>query len=133
MKKIIRHYVVDTAALFFISKIASGLVFEKGIETLLLAGLALMAASLLAKPVINILLLPLNLITFNLFRWLSSTAALYLVTLAVPSFKVVGFVYPGLVNKWFSIPAMHLEGALAYVAFSFILSLITSFVYWIVS
>jgi uncharacterized membrane protein YvlD (DUF360 family) len=133
MKRIIRHYIIDTASLFFVSRIASGFIFERGIETLLLAGIALTAASLLAKPIINFLLLPINLVTFNLFRWLSSTVALYLVTLVVPGFKVAGFFYPGLTSKWLDIPTLNFEGVMALIAFSFILSIITSIIYWIIS
>lgn len=133
MKRILRHFVVDTTTLFLVSRIASGLVFERGFETLLLAGLALTATSLLAKPVINILLLPLNLITFNLFRWLSSAIALYIVTLIVPSFKITGFFFAGFSSQWLDIPAMNLEGILAYVVYAFILSFITGFIYWLVS
>lgn len=133
VKRIVRHYIVDTATLYAITYIASGLVFEEGIKTLLLAGLALMASSILVKPIINLLLLPLNLITFNLFRWLSSAVALYLVTLVVPGFKVVGFSFPGLTSSWVDIPALSFQGVLGYVAFSFLLSIITSVIYWVVS
>lgn len=133
MKRIIRHYVIDTSTLYAISFLASGLVFEEGLKTILLAGLALTAASIVVKPVINILLLPLNLITFNLFRWLSSAVALYLVTLVVPGFKLVGFTFAGFTSSWIDIPAMSFTGVLAFVAFSFILSAITSVIYWVVS
>lgn len=133
MKKILRHFVVDTFTLFAISRIASGLVFENGIETLVLAGVGLTLASLLAKPIINLLLLPINLVTFNLFKWISSAIALYLVTLVVPGFKIVGFSFSGLTSNLINIPTIELGGSLAIIAFSFMLSLITSFIYWIVS
>ncbi len=132
MKKILRHYVVNTYILFIVSKFASGLIFEYGIQTLLLAGVGLTVASLLAKPIINLLLLPINLITFNLFKWVSSAVALYLVTLVVPGFKIVGFSFPGLSSQWLDLPAINLGGFLAYVAYSFIFSLLASFIYWLI-
>lgn len=124
---------VDTFTLFAISRIASGIIFEKGIETLILAGVGLTFASLLAKPVINLLLLPINLVTFNLFKWISSAIALYLVTIVIPGFKIVSFSFSGLTSNLVDIPAIELTGALAIIAFSFMLSLITSFIYWLVS
>lgn len=133
VKKIVRHYIIDTTTLYAVSLIASGIVFERGIQTLLLAGLALTLASILVKPIINLLLLPLNLITFNLFRWLSSAVALYLVTLVVPGFSIVGFAFAGYSSQWIDIPAISLQSVLAYVAFSFVLSVITSIIYWVVS
>jgi putative membrane protein len=132
MKRLIRHYAVDTFSLYFVTTVASGIILEKGIETLLLAGLGLMAGSLLAKPVINILLLPLNLVTFGLFRWVASAIILYLVTLVVPGFKITGFHFLGFSSPWIDIPAISFSGVLAYIGFAFLLSLITSFIYWIV-
>jgi len=132
MKRILKHYIVDTYALYIASQIASGLTFEKGLETLLLAGIALTVASILAKPVINVLLLPLTLITFGLFKWVSSAIALYLVTLVVSDFKILGFHFSGLTTKFFDLPSINLSGVLALIGFSFLISLITSCLYWII-
>ena len=131
MKTLIRHYVIDTVALYLASTATSGLIFAEGIKTLLLAGVGLMAASLVVRPLINLLILPLNLITFGLFKWVSSAVALYLVTLVVPGFKIGNFVFLGLSTGWIDIPSFSLVGILAYVGFSFLLSLITSFMDWL--
>lgn len=132
MKKILRHFAVDTFSLWVISQVAQGLVFEKGIETLIIAGVGLTLVSLLAKPVINLLLLPLNLVTFGLFRWVASAVVLYLVTLLVKEFKITYFFYPGLNNKWIEIPPITLQGAGAFIGFAFLLSFISSFIYWLI-
>lgn len=131
MKKILRHYVVNTFILYIVSQIASGLHFENGLETIVITGAGLTVASLLAKPIINLLLLPINLITFNLFKWVSSAIALYLVTLVIPGFKITGFVFAGLSSQWLDLPAISLSGFIAYVAFSFIFSILASFIYWL--
>jgi putative membrane protein len=133
MKRIFQHYLISVLALYFASNLASGLIFEKGLESLLLAGVGLMFASLLAKPIVNILLIPLNLVTFGLFRWVSSAIALYLVTLIVPGFKIIGFSFSGYATKWFSLPYFELHGLMAIVAFSFLLSLFTSFLHWLIN
>jgi putative membrane protein len=132
MKRFIRHYAIDTYALYLVSRTAHGLLFDSWPKTLLIAGLAIMGTSLLAKPVINLLLLPLNIVTFGLFRWVSSAVIIYIVTLIVPGFKVVGFNFPGYSSAWIDIPALSFTGVAAYIGFSFIFSLITSFIYWIV-
>jgi len=131
MKKIFRHYTLDTFSLWLITNIASGIVLTKGVQTLLVSGIALTVVFLLAKPIINLLLLPLNLVTFGLFRWVSSAVVLYLVTLIIKDFKIIGFNFLGFSSKWIDIPSLHFKGILAYIAFSFLLSLITSFLYWL--
>jgi len=132
MKTLLRHYVIATFSLLAISKIAEGLYFGQGLKTLLLAGIAVMVVSIVAKPIINILLLPINLITFGLFRWVASSVIIYLATLIVPSFKVIGFYFAGISTKWLDIPTFNLHGIWSYVGFSFLLSLITSFIYWLI-
>ena len=53
MKRILRHYIIDTVCLYVISIIASGMEFGNGIQTLLLTGMAITVVSLFGKPVIN--------------------------------------------------------------------------------
>lgn len=132
MKRILRHFTIDTVSLYLASSVASGLIFEKGIETILMAGLGLTVASLIAKPIINVLMLPINLISFGLFRWVSSAIALYLVTLVVNGFQIVKFHFGGFSSVWFDIPTFTFEGIVAIVSFSLLLSLIASFIYWLV-
>lgn len=132
MKRILRHYAIDTFSLWIVSQIASGIYFDQGIKTLLIAGVGVTAVSIIAKPVINLLLLPLNLVTYGLFRWVSSAIVIYLVSLVVEGFKVIRFSYAGLSTLWLDIPEVNFEGFFAYVAFSFLLSVITSTIYWLV-
>lgn len=133
MKRILRHLIIDSLTLLAVSLFTQGLVFQEGLKTLLLAGAGLTVASLVVKPVINILLLPLNLLTFNLFKWISSAVALFLVTLVVPGFKVLAFIFEGYSTPWFGLPAISVEGVLAYILFSFFISLTGGLFYWLVT
>lgn len=132
IKKLIRHFLIDTYSLYLVSLIAEGLVFTEDLKTLVIAGAVLTAITIFAKPVINLLLLPLNLVTFGLFRWVSSAIALYLVELVVLQFEVNGFHFAGFANKWVEIPVLNFSGWLEYIAFAFILSIITSVIHWVV-
>lgn len=131
MKTIIKHFIIDTVSLYLISLVISGIVFEKGMETLLLTGFVLMLTTLIVRPIINLLLLPLNLITFGLFKWVTYAVTLYLVTVIVPGFKLTNFIFHGFSSVWIGIPAISLTGALAFLAFSFLISFVSSVVYWI--
>ncbi len=132
MKAILRQYVFETVTLYISSQVASGMVFEKGTATILMAGIGLTIATLIVRPLVNILILPLNLITFGLFKWVSSAVALYLVTLIVPGFKITLFFFEGFSSKWIDIPSFQLEGVLAYIAYSFLISFIASLLHWLV-
>ncbi len=131
MKTVLKHFIINTVSLYVVSLVISGIIFAEGTYSVLLAGIVLTLTSLVLRPVINILLLPLNLITFGLFRWVGFAVTLYLVTLIVPGFKLVNFVFKGFSSSWINIPAISLNGVLAFIAFSFLISLIASVGYWI--
>ncbi len=133
MKSILKIYITNTLSLYLASVIFGGMNLANGINSILIAGIGLSILSLLVKPVINILLLPLNLITFGLFRWVSSAIALYLVTLLVPGFKILNFSFSGIASKWIDIPSVNLTGILAIIAFSLVISVISSILHWLIS
>jgi putative membrane protein len=131
VKTILKHFIINTVSLYLVSLAVTGIVFAEGTYSLLLAGLVLTLTTLVLKPIINVLLLPINLITFGLFRWVGFAITLYLVTLVVPGFKLLDFVFKGFSSYWFSFTSLTLTGVLAFIAFSFLISLIASFAYWI--
>jgi len=111
--------------------VVTGLIFSDGLNTVILTGIALAVTSLIIKPIINLLLLPLNLITFGLFRWVSYAVTLYIVTLIVPGFEITNFVFAGYPSYWITIPPITLTGVLAFIAFSFIISIFSSLFDWL--
>jgi len=129
--RIIKRFVISTASIYIVSLVTSGMVFAKGYETIALAGAAVALSSLIVKPVINLLILPLNLITFGLFRWVTYAVTLYLVTLVVPGFSINSFSFVGFSSYWFSIPAFGLGGLLALLAFSLSISFVYTTISWI--
>ncbi len=131
MKRLFRLYIFDTLSLYLASLVAAGLVFENGGQTLLLSGIVLTATSIVARPILNLLLLPLNLITFGFFKWVSSVAALYIVTLIVPGFKILHFNFSGFSSVWIDIPSFFLSGIMSFIAFSFTVSIISSAIQWL--
>jgi putative membrane protein len=132
VKKILRAFAIETAALYLTSVWFEGLVFTGGIESLLLTGFALGLASMLIKPLINIFLMPINLVTFNLFRWLNNVVMLFLVDLILPNFTITSFSFPGLISTYLDLPPVALpEGIGAYFGFAIVISLISGIIHWL--
>lgn len=131
MKTLIRSFLINVFALWLISQIAGGLIFAKGNETLFITAAALGLFNLFIRPLINILLLPINILTLGTFRWLVNVITLYLMTLIVPGFKISGFHFAGFAYQGVVIPALDLGPILALVAISFLLSFIAGFLSWL--
>jgi putative membrane protein len=131
MRGLLKHFIINTVSLYLISQSIGGMVFERGLYTLVLTGAVLMLTAIIIKPILNILLLPLNLVTFGLFKWVTYAITFYLVTLLVPGFKILDFAYRGYSSNLFSIPSVALTGTLAFLAFAFLVSFLTSLMNWI--
>lgn len=132
MKRIIRAFAVYTLILWFLANYVGGVEFGNDPKILLSGALALTLAELFLKPIINLLLLPFNLVTLGVFRWVSNVLMLYITTLIVPGFSIIPFTYPGFSSNLFIIPEMQLGLIGAYVLLSFVLSVVASFVFWLV-
>jgi uncharacterized membrane protein YvlD (DUF360 family) len=132
VKKIIKIYAIELFGLYVAGEIAGGLTYVNALEGVLVTTAGLTVASMLVKPIINILILPLTLATLGLLKFLSHAVMLYLVDLALVQFSVEGFNFAGLKSPYLDLPAVNFpKGIFAYVAFSLIISFVTGFVNWL--
>lgn len=131
MKKYFRSYLFNLVSLSLCVSLLAGVSYEGDYKTIALAALVLTLVNFLIKPLINILLLPINLITLGAFRWLINVLSLYLVTLIVPLFKVDAFLFPGFSYQGFIFPPINLNVFWAFVLASFLISLMTTFLLWL--
>jgi putative membrane protein len=132
MKSIIRSFLINLASLWLVTQLLGGFNLAHGYETLAVAAAVLGIFNLLVRPILNILFLPLNLITLGTFRWIINVATLYLVTLAVPGFSIGLFSFPGFTYNGFNLPSFTASGFPALILISFVLSIFSSFFYWLI-
>ncbi|MEK7526635.1 MAG: phage holin family protein [Patescibacteria group bacterium] len=133
MKNIFRSILIETIVLYLVSQATSGLFFEGGVKDVLITGVCLALATLLVRPIVNVLLLPINLITFGLFKWLSNALVLYLVDVVLNQFRVGNFAFAGFANEWITVPMYTTNSLiLSYILFSFVIFFISSIFYWFV-
>lgn len=131
MKRLIRSFSIQALSLYFANIIAVGLVFSQGAKSFFITVAVLTVSMYLVKPVVNLLLLPLNLVTFGVFRWVGFAVTLFIVDLVLEEFKVISFKFAGLSSELISIPPTEWTGVLSYVGFSFLLSLFVTLSYWV--
>lgn len=131
MKTILRALFINATILFLASRIYPGLVFDGQLKTLLLAAIALTILNRFIKPVIKLLLLPINLITLGLFGWVAQVLTLFILTRLVSGFAVVGFYFAGWTSNGFVVPAMTISTFISYVLASITLSLLSQVLGWL--
>ncbi len=131
MKSIFRIFAIQAIVLYIADQIAGGLVFEDKLTGILITGAALAVATITVKPIIKILILPLTLATLGLLRFLAYAITLYIVDLALPQFQITGFHFAGFTSQYFDLPAVNFsQGPMAFIAFSLLISIITTLIHW---
>lgn len=132
MKGLLKKTLINSLAIWLTSIATAGFIIQGGITTVLLSGFVLLLIQRLVKPILQVLTLPLNLITAGLFSFVINIVTLYILTLLVTSIRVVPFTFPGLAVGDFIIPKMHFgSGLAAFAAVSIVLTVIQNFIEWV--
>ena len=90
-------YLGTVAAVVLTVNIVPGITAGSGWETILLVALVWSVITMVIRPVLTILTLPITLITFGLFSVVLNALLFWAMTLIVPGFVVAGF-WPAVVG-----------------------------------
>lgn len=128
MRKIIVS-ILATALSFYVAQyFLSGIHLDNSWVSYLIASLVFVIFNFVLGPIIKLLLLPINLLTLGLFRWLSNVLVLYLFDLVYDGISISSFSYGAISSPLLSLPAGHLSLFWVLVLASFLMSLTYSLV-----
>ena len=85
------RYLATVAAVILTVHLVPGVVLAGGWETALLVALVWSVLTMVIRPVLQILTLPITVITFGLFAFVLNGILFYAMTWIVPGFYVSGF------------------------------------------
>lgn len=129
MRKLIVK-ILGTAASFYVaSYFLAGFKIDPTWSAYLIASVVFVIFNFLLSPIIKLLLLPINLLTLGLFRWLTGVLVLYLFDLLYDGIRIVSFIYPGYTSAFISLPS----GPLALFWVLVLASLLMSLTYSLIS
>lgn len=131
MKSFLRNILLNAFSIFFISQILSGVKVSGGLPTYIIGGIALTLLLTLVKPVLNLLALPLNIVTLGMFSFLVNVIIFYLLTVFVMNISITAFTFQGYTYAGFVIPKIHFNILFSYIITSFLQSAIVSFLAWL--
>jgi putative membrane protein len=99
----IKPIVITFIAILVLAQVMPSISYLDG-QTLIIASIILTLLQEVVKPVLNLLLLPFNIITFGLFSWVINVLILWLLTVIVPGFHIDPVVILGVhFNYFFSL------------------------------
>lgn len=114
--------IFTTLSLYAVSRMFPAVHFAS-LQVLVTTGIVLTLLMYIGRPVLKIVLLPINIITFGLFAWMINIIVFYLATLLVPGFSIGSITVPTIILGPFLFPALTLSVFWSY----FFVSLLVSF------
>ena len=131
MKSFIRNIFVNSLSIFLLAQYVPALKISGGIITVIAGGIALSLLFMLVKPILNIISLPLNLVTMGLFSFLTNAIIFYLLTVFVPDISISAFLFNGYSFAGFIIPKIFFNTLFAFILIALLQSVIVTFISWL--
>ncbi len=131
MKHLVRVFLFNVFALWLTSQIVPGLMITGGWQTILFGGFILCLLMLIVTPILKILFIPINILTFGLLAWLVNVIVIYLLTLFVPEMRVIAWAFPGWTWGGFVVPNIEVSYFLSLVIVSLGITAITDILHYV--
>lgn len=132
MKSLIKSWAISTISWYLTTLLIPGVKISGGIKNYMIAGAILVLLNVFLKPLIQLLFLPINLLTLGLLGWLVSVAILWIARIITPNLIISGFYFAGGSYQGFIMPAMKLSIFWTITLTAFLLNLISSLMNWII-
>jgi len=123
---------INAVTLALIAEIFPGLSYGQDIKILFVGGLFLTMINVFFRPIIKLLLLPINLVTLGMFRWLSNVICVFILTVFIPEIQIKSFQMAGFSASGFVVPGFYFSLLLSLITASFLLSLFSGFILWLI-
>jgi putative membrane protein len=133
MKSFLRTILVNFLSIFLVARLSGGIGYSENYFVIIWAAVFLMILNWLVKPILNLLLMPINMLTLGAFRWVINVIVLFLVTILVADFTVVPIAISGGSFSGFVIPSLTLSFLWSLILVSFLIELAANLLNWVFS
>ena len=133
MRKLLRHYLIFVVSIFLVAKFLPGVSYGNDLVILAKASLLLSLVHMFVRPIVNLVSLPINILTLGLFSFFINGLMLYLVTLLMPVFKVTAFNFPYVNLGILRISSFYISSFMSFIIVALLISMIRNFFVWLCS
>jgi len=132
MKSLLKRYLVVTVSLFTLTQLVNSVSISGGWRQFLLASLILSLIIYLVKPILNLIILPINLLTLNMASWILTFVCIYLWTFLVRDVNIGPWQFEGAVIGPIKLASFDLVSWQVVILVSVILTFLIKLYSWIV-
>lgn len=123
MRSLIAKIVSTMVSFYITSSLISGFKIEPTWQSYLIASLIFLLFNLLVTPLIKLLLLPINLLTLGLFRWITQVLVIYLFDILYTGITISSYYFAGFTSSIVALPAGNLSSFWVYCLSALIMSI----------
>ena len=118
MRAIARLIAINSLSIFLVSLFLPGLHVSGGFTSFIIGGTLLTITSTILDPIIKIITLPFNILTLGFLSFLTTLAALFLITTFYGSIRVSAFTFEGFTFAGIVIQKIQLSYLLSFIVIS---------------
>lgn len=132
MKKHLLGFVISVVAFVVATFLLPGLSYQGNTEILIKSGVVFALLNTFVRPVIHLLLMPLNFLTLGLLGGLTGLILLWLLSVLVPGFSIGDSNFAGYVAGPLSIPPYQINSLLTALFGASLIGIISTALFWLV-
>lgn len=122
MRSLIVKIIATMVSFYITSSLVAGFKIEPTWQSYLIAALIFLLFNLLVTPLIKLLLLPINLLTLGLFRWITQVLVIYLFDILYTGITISSYYFAGYSSSLVALPAGNLSAFWVYCLSALIMS-----------
>ncbi|MCX8009032.1 MAG: phage holin family protein [Patescibacteria group bacterium] len=117
MKHLARVFLFNIVAFWLTTEFLPAIKVSGGVGIILAAGFLLGLLMVIVKPMLKILFIPFNFLTFGIAGLFINVVVIYLLTFILPEVQIVPYTFPGFSWEGFVVPSIdfHYIGSLLLV------------------
>ncbi len=131
MKTLLRAYFYSLFTLWATTIIINSFKIKNGVYGFFYTAAIFSLLNLLVRPILKLILFPINLLTFGLLSWIINVIILYLLIKISALVTIVPWNFPGISFNNIVISAYHLNFWLTFIVTSFIIGIIVNLLLWL--
>ncbi len=133
MKKLLRNLLLNAFAVYLADYYIAGVSISGNyLRSIAIITITLYVFNTLVKPVINVFLIPINLLTLGTFRWIINILAIFALTILIHNFIIDPFFFPGAGLFGIQVPSLMVGKILAVIITSIFISLVIGLGTWLI-
>lgn len=126
IKSLVRAYLINVFALWVTSQVFGGFHLSDGWRSLLIVGLGFTLLHLIIRPILSLVLGPVNFLTLGLVGLFLDAGILYFLTLNFPQVSTTPWLFTGFSSAYLVLPPYQFTNITSTVLSSLIINIIRS-------